>query len=57
MAGQPGFFDGEERLRALSASDDLLDQLVQVVDFEAFREGSGKGAVAFGPGQGWTASL
>ena len=37
MAGQPGFFDGEERLKALSASGDPLERLVQVVDFEVFR--------------------
>jgi IS5 family transposase len=32
------FFDGEERLKALSASGDPLERLAQVVDFEAFRE-------------------
>jgi IS5 family transposase len=37
MAGQPGFFDGEERLKALSASGDPLERLAQVVDFEVFR--------------------
>ncbi len=37
MAGQPGFFDAEERLRWLSASGDPLERLRAVVDFEAFR--------------------
>ena len=37
MAGQPGFFDGEERLKALSAAGDPLERLAQVVDFEVFR--------------------
>ena len=38
MPGQPGFFDGEERLRALSASGDPLERLARVVDLEAFRQ-------------------
>jgi IS5 family transposase len=38
MAGQPGFFDDEERLKALSAFGDPLEPPAQVVDFEAFRE-------------------
>ncbi|TQF76235.1 IS5/IS1182 family transposase, partial [Elioraea sp. Yellowstone] len=37
MAGQPGFFDAEERLGWLSASGDPLERLRAVVDFEAFR--------------------
>ncbi len=37
MAGQPGFFDAEERLRWLSASGDPLERLRGVVDFEVFR--------------------
>jgi transposase, IS5 family len=37
MAGQPGFFDGDERLKALSAAGDPLERLVQVIDFEQFR--------------------
>lgn len=37
MAGQPGFFDGEERLKALSAAGDPLERLTRVVDFEVFR--------------------
>ena len=37
MAGQPGFFDADERLRALSAAGDPLERLQAVVDFEAFR--------------------
>jgi transposase, IS5 family len=38
MAGQPGFFDGEERLKALSAASDPLERLAAVIDFEVFRE-------------------
>jgi hypothetical protein len=37
MVGQPGFFDGEERLKALSAAGDPLERLARVVDFEVFR--------------------
>jgi len=38
LAGQPGFFDRDERLRALSAAGDPLERLAQVVDFEVFRD-------------------
>jgi len=37
MAGQPGFFDAEVRLRALSAAGDPLERLAAAVDFEPFR--------------------
>ena len=37
MARQPGFFDVEERLAALSAKGDSLEKLGRLVDFEAFR--------------------
>ena len=37
MAGQPGFFDAEDRLRWLSASGDPLERLRATVDFEVFR--------------------
>ena len=37
MAGQPGFFDLDERYRALSAAGDPLERLAKVVDFELFR--------------------
>jgi IS5 family transposase len=37
MAGQPGFFDSDERLKALSAAGDPLERLAQVIDFEEFR--------------------
>ena len=37
MAGQPGFFDLDERYRALSAAGDALERLARVVDFELFR--------------------
>ena len=37
MSGQPGFFDLEERLVALSKSGDPLERLVSMVDFEIFR--------------------
>lgn len=37
MAGQPGLFDLEERLAALSAKGDGLERLGAVIDFELFR--------------------
>jgi len=37
MAGQPVFFDGDERLKALSAAGDPLERLQGVIVFEAFR--------------------
>ena len=37
MARQPGFFDADERLQALSVSGDPLARLRAVVDFEVFR--------------------
>jgi transposase, IS5 family len=37
MAGQPGFFDVEERLKQLSVNGDGLERLNAVVDFELFR--------------------
>jgi transposase, IS5 family len=37
MAGQPGFFDSDERLKVLSAAGDPLERLAKVVDFEVFR--------------------
>jgi hypothetical protein len=37
MAEQAGFFDTDERLRALSAAGDPLERLKAVVDFEVFR--------------------
>jgi IS5 family transposase len=37
LAGQPGFFDGDERLKALSAAGDPLERLARVIDFEVFR--------------------
>ena len=37
MAGQPGFFDGDARLEALSAAGDPLERLAAVIDFEGFR--------------------
>jgi transposase, IS5 family len=38
MAGQPGFLDADERLKALSVAGDPLERLSTVVDFEVFRE-------------------
>ena len=38
MAGQPGFFDLDERLRQLSSGGDPLQRLSRVVDFELFRK-------------------
>src|SRR3712207_404513 len=37
MAGQPGFFDLDERYQALSANGDPLVRLSQLIDFEVFR--------------------
>ena len=37
MAGQPGFLDADERLKALSVAGDPLRRLAAVVDFEVFR--------------------
>lgn len=37
MARQAGFFDADERLRALSAAGDPLERLRSAVDFELFR--------------------
>jgi transposase, IS5 family len=37
MTGQPGFFDSEERLQAVSLAGDPLERLAQVIDFEVFR--------------------
>ena len=37
MVGQPGFFDGDERLKALSAAGDPLERLLRIIDFEVFR--------------------
>jgi IS5 family transposase len=37
MAGQPGFFDLDERYAALSAAGDPLERLAAVIDFELFR--------------------
>jgi transposase, IS5 family len=38
MAGQPGFFDADERLKALSVAGDPLERLSKVVDFGVFRD-------------------
>jgi hypothetical protein len=35
--GAPGFFDSDERLKALSAAGELLERLSKVVDFKVFR--------------------
>jgi IS5 family transposase len=37
MAGQPGFFDVDERYASLSAAGDPLERLAAVIDFELFR--------------------
>jgi len=55
MAGKPGFFDGDERLKALSAAGDPLERLAQAVEFEVFRQDLD--AVAIGPSQGWTSTI
>ena len=38
MAGQPGFFDLDQRYALLSAAGDPLERLAVVVDFELFRD-------------------
>jgi IS5 family transposase len=37
MAGQPGFFDLDQRYASLSSAGDPLERLAMVVDFELFR--------------------
>jgi len=37
MDGQAGFFDGDERLKDISAKGDDLERVNQIVDFEVFR--------------------
>ena len=37
MRGQAGFFDVDERLKALSAKGDQLERLSVIVNFELFR--------------------
>jgi hypothetical protein len=37
MAGQAGFFDRDERPKALSSAGDPLERLARVIDFEIFR--------------------
>lgn len=37
MAGQPGFFDVDERYVALSTAGNPLERLAAVADFEIFR--------------------
>src|SRR5919112_5894152 len=37
MAGQPGFFDLDERYQALSANGDPLVKLSELIEFEVFR--------------------
>jgi hypothetical protein len=39
MSKQPGFFDADERLKALSAAGDPQERLRAVVDLEPFRGG------------------
>ena len=57
MAGQPGFFDVDERLKALSAAGDPLERLAPVVDFELFRPELEAALVALGSGEGRPAAL
>ena len=37
MVGQPGFFDLDERYRALAESGDPLIRLAELIEFEVFR--------------------
>jgi hypothetical protein len=50
MAGQPGCFDVDERLKELSAKGDSLERLSAVVDFDLFSYGSGARCCALGSG-------
>jgi hypothetical protein len=53
MAGQPGFFDLDQRYAALSAAGDPLERLAAVVDFELFRpELDGRSSARTAPGAG-----
>ena len=56
MAGQPGFFDVEERYAALSAAGDPLERLAAVVDFEIFRPAL-EAALALGSQPRWPPTL
>jgi hypothetical protein len=37
MVGQPGFFDLDERYRALAETGDPLIRLAELIEFEVFR--------------------
>ena len=37
MVGQPGFFDLDERYRALAETGDPLIKLAELIEFEVFR--------------------
>jgi transposase, IS5 family len=50
MSGQRGFWDVEDRLRALSLRGDPLEKLQATVDFEMFRP-SFPAPSAWAPGQ------
>jgi transposase, IS5 family len=52
MMAQPGFFDVDERLAALSAAGDPLVRLIKMVDFELFREVLDKALNRSGRSQG-----
>jgi Alcohol dehydrogenase GroES-like domain len=51
-AGQPGFFDGEDRLKALSAAGDPLEGLAVAIDFEVFRRELERAVVRSDRGKG-----
>ncbi|CAH1658942.1 hypothetical protein BOSEA31B_11780 [Hyphomicrobiales bacterium] len=52
MAGMPGFFDIDERLKRLSELGDQLEAYARAVDFEAFRPDLER-ALAYSTGAQW----
>ena len=52
MAGQPGFFDVDERLKELSAKGNALERLSAVVDFDLFRPDLERAVVRSDPSRG-----
>src|SRR6516162_3782388 len=57
MTGQPGFFDQDERLQALSAAGDPLERLAAVVDFEGFGSDLMAALSRSDRAKGWRAAL
>ena len=57
MTGQPGFFDQDERLQALSAAGDPLEGRAAVVDFEGFGSDLMAALSRSDRAKGWRAAL